>query len=248
MEHVDGRPTESRDATQLLTRNAELGEYFSLPPAAGTNWMRFPDLLSHETLSSFVNLTRIAIAQYSRCRPDEISPRLAASSFQLGIAARLLSPLLGAMICDNALPGIRPDNLFWCSAGHYPTFGARGAMSLEVGTDQQLAQLLSDRIITPIIAPLNSALRTVAALPPKVAWGNVASAANGAVTVMSMSRPHLEQAGRSVVQALTETQILTGTAVFRSGKFLRQNCCLFYQAPRSGLCGDCVLARSETSL
>ncbi|MGB7360913.1 MAG: (2Fe-2S)-binding protein [Mycobacterium sp.] len=30
-------------------------------------------------------------------------------------------------------------------------------------------------------------------------------------------------------------------ATYTQGRFVRRSCCLFYQAPRAGLCGDCVL-------
>lgn len=80
------------------------------------------------------------------------------------------------------------------------------------------------------------------ALSRKVMWGNVMSAANGAVTVMALSQPQYESRGRELVRALMETENLSGTARFEHNKFVRRSCCLFYLAPNSGLCGDCVLA------
>ena len=227
--------------------NAELGEYFILPRAEGSQWRSHSDLLSGPNLISFVDLTRTAIANSCQCDLDQISLRVAASAFQLGIASRVLSPLIGTIICNNALPVIDPSNLYWRSAGHHPTFSVGDTTLLEVHSTEHAAQALSDYILKPIVAPLNDGLRTLASLSPKVAWGNVVSAANGAVTVLSMSRPHLQQAGRDLVRALTETQALSGTGAFNHGAFRRRSCCLFYQVPGSGLCGDCVLTGPETS-
>jgi ferric iron reductase protein FhuF len=38
---------------------------------------------------------------------------------------------------------------------------------------------------------------------------------------------------------------LAGTGSFTGDRFTRRSCCLYYQAPRSGLCGDCVLVTSQ---
>ncbi len=72
-------------------------------------------------------------------------------------------------------------------------------------------------------------------------WGNVISAANGAVTVMSQTRPECEQPGRALIAALMATDQLAGAAAHIDGTFRRRNCCLFYLVPGAGYCGDCVL-------
>jgi ferric iron reductase protein FhuF len=101
-------------------------------------------------------------------------------------------------------------------------------------------------VLTTILGPLNDALRSATALSAQVTWGNVMSAANGAVTVLAMSRPECESRGHAVVRALMDTEHLRGTGSFVQGKFIRQSCCLFYLAPRSGLCTDCVLASDRS--
>lgn len=40
---------------------------------------------------------------------------------------------------------------------------------------------------------------------------------------------------------LSITARLRGTAEFAGGRFRRRSCCLFYQVPGGGYCGDCVL-------
>ena len=107
--------------------------------------------------------------------------------------------------------------------------------------------MISDSLLATIVGPLNETLKTTASLSDRVSWGNTISAANGAVTVMAMSRPDLEQSGRALVRALLDIGPLHDTGDFDGGRFVRHSCCLFYQAPSGGLCGDCVLTVSGGS-
>jgi ferric iron reductase protein FhuF len=81
---------------------------------------------------------------------------------------------------------------------------------------------------------------------PRILWGNVASAVNGAATMLARARPGLSAAAYAFTTRLLSTPPLTATADHASGTFRRHTCCLIYQAgapdaPRT-LCGDCVLA------
>lgn len=105
----------------------------------------------------------------------------------------------------------------------------------------EAAGVIAESALSEIFVPLNEKLSCVVSLSPKISWGNVTSAANGAVTVLAMARPDRERAGRDLVAALLDTTLLHGTGTFDAGAFTRRSCCLFYQAPQSGLCGDCVL-------
>jgi hypothetical protein len=237
------------DAATLLAHTARLGEYFALPGAGdrgGPRWHPLPSLLDEATIRDLVDRTRQAITTAMKCDLNEVSVRLAASSFQVGIAARILSPLMGAAICYSAVPILNRESLRWRSAGHAALFAADEIGFDEIGfvrvTDPaEAARVIAESALSEIFIPLNEILASAVSLSPKISWGNVASAANGAVTVLSMARPDLERAGRTLVQALLDTPLLSGTGTFDAGAFARRSCCLFYQAPRSGLCGDCVL-------
>ena len=226
----------------LRAKTAEIGEYFALAQAVGADWRALPLLYDDITLGDFVVRTRAAVATSSRCDPGEIPLRLAASSFQLGITARLLSPAVGAATCFGVVPALNRQSLRWRpTPTHHPQFAVAGADWIEAPTPRHAADLIAGSLLTEILAPLNDKLHTLTSLSPQVTWGNVISAANGAVTVLAMTRPHHEAAGRALVRALMDTAPLAGTATFTGGRFVRRSCCLFYQAPRSGLCGDCVL-------
>jgi hypothetical protein len=99
--------------------------------------------------------------------------------------------------------------------------------------------------VVPALAELGGHLDRLFALSTRVTLGNLASAANGAVTVLGMTRPALLAPGRALVRALVAAGPLAGTGSFTGDRFTRRSCCLYYQAPRSGLCGDCVLVTSQ---
>lgn len=232
------------DAATLLAHTAGLGEYFALPNAGdhgGPPWHPLPSLLDETMIRDLVDRTRQAITTAMTCDPNEVSARLAASSFQLGIAARILSPLMGAAICCSAVPILDRESLRWRSAGHAAHFAADEIGFVNVAGPAEAAGVIARSALSEIFIPLNEMLSSAFSLSPKISWGNVSSAANGAVTVLSMTRPDLQRAGRTLVQALLDTPLLSGTGTFDAGSFARRSCCLFYQAPRAGLCGDCVL-------
>lgn len=237
------------DRAALLAKTAEIGEYFALAPADGDQWQALPLLLDDATVVDFVARTRSAIAASTRCEPHDIPVRLAASSFQLSIAARLLSPVVGAASCFGVVPWLTSSSLRWrATSEHSPHFALTDTELVVAPTPEHGAGLISESLLAQVLAPLNDKLNACVSLSPQVTWGNVISAANGAVTVLAMSRPHHEAAGRSLVRALLDTEPLAATATITNGRLVRRSCCLFYQAPRSGLCGDCVLAASDTSV
>ncbi|WP_199253839.1 (2Fe-2S)-binding protein [Mycolicibacterium mengxianglii] len=255
MDSVPASPAESTapDDTMLRAKTAQLGEYFSLPAPGEGRWQELPALLDETNLMHFVDRTRAAIASSAGCDKTSIPMKLAASSFQLGIAARLLSPSIGAAVCFGAVPLLTSAALRWQATDHHaPQLATAEIDWLPVDSAAQAARLISESVLTTILRPLNDALRAVMSLSLQVSWGNVSSAANGAVTVLAMSAPQREAAGRSLVRALLTGRPLAGTGSFVGGTFIRGNCCLFYLAPRSGLCGDCVLrsaggSHSDTS-
>jgi hypothetical protein len=236
------------DHTWLRAQTAKLGEYFTLPSAEGHGWRTLPQLFDDAVLLDYVDRTRNAIATSSQCGSDDIPLKMAASSFQLGIAARLLSPLVGAASCFNAVPMLNNGSLVWQpTSRHHPQFAVTNPNWVPASTPAQAADLIIASAINGALGPLNDRLKVLVSLSQQVTWGNVVSAVNGAVTVLAMSRPQDESAGRAVVQALLRAGPLVDTGDFVRGAFVRRSCCLFYQAPRSGLCGDCVLAVSGGS-
>jgi hypothetical protein len=233
----------SPDSAALRAQTADLGEYFALSAPGEGEWRAWSTFYDAANLVGLVDRTRHAIAASANCDTARIPVRLAASSLQLGVTARLLSPVVGAATCFGVVPLLTSTSVLWqVSADHPPRLGTAALEWVSAPTTSRAATLISESILATIIRPLNDALRSAVSLPSHVAWGNVTSAANGAVTVLSMSRPQDERRGRALVRSLMAAPPLAGTGSFTNGTFVRRSCCLFYLAPHGGFCGDCVLA------
>lgn len=233
----------ARNPESLDSPVAELGEFFALPVADGDSWLPIATLLNDAaTMREYTRRARSAIAASMRVGVADVPVKAAASSVHLSIVARLLSPVVGAATCLPTFPLLTAKTLFWQrTSSHRPALGAAGAMCATVIGPRQSADAIADSVVHNVLRPLNETMRLAAALSPRVLWGNVASAANGAVTVLALSRPGDEPRGRALVAALIATDQLREAAQIHDGQFLRRNCCLFYQVPGAGYCGDCVL-------
>ena len=230
------------DGAALLARTAEFGPYFAIPAVAADAGEGVAALVCDEAaVLEFVDRTQAAIAESMACERSRIPLRMAASSFQMGVVSRLLSPVLGAATLGAGVPLLTEASVRWLgSTGHAPRFGVAG---LEwAPPSDRAAEAIAASVLASLVGPLTDTLAATVGLSPRISWGNAVSAANGAVTVLAMTRPDLEPAGRALVQDLLTTEPLLGTAHFTDGRFVRRSCCLFYRAPGGGLCQDCVLA------
>lgn len=230
------------DGAALLARTAECGPYFAIPAVAAGAGEDVAALVCDEAaVCEYVDRTQAAIAESMACARSRIPLRMAASSFQMGVVSRLLSPVLGAATIGARVPLLTEGSVRWLgSAGHAPRFGVTG---LEwARPSDRTAEAIATSVLAALVGPLTDTLAAAVGLSPRISWGNTASAANGAVTVLAMTRPDLEPAGRALVQDLLTTEPLRGTAQITEGRFVRRSCCLFYRAPGGGLCQDCVLA------
>jgi ferric iron reductase protein FhuF len=237
------------DRAALLAKTAELGAYFAVPSLDSGEGADLAGLIADEaTVREFVDRTRTAVATSMHCDRGDVPQRMAASSFHLNVVARLISPVVGAATVCGEVPLFTPDSVTWQPTnGHSPQFGTTDLQWASGPTATRAAEVISASILATVVGPLNRTLASTHGLSSQVSWGNTVSAANGAVTVMAMSRPALEQPGRALVRALLDTETLTRTGEFVGDRFVRRSCCLFYQAPRGGLCQDCVLAVSDGS-
>lgn len=235
------------DTTRYLAELAGLGEYFALRVADGDEWHCLADLFTDQSVTRQVARMRTAMAESAGCAVERVPVRVAASSFQLGVAARLLSPVIGSVLCFRAVPVLDHRSARWRpSAGAAPQFAVTGPVWVGVTTDRAAADVIATSVLAALTG-LGARLDALMSLSSQVTLGNLASAANGAVTVLAMSRPELRVPGRALVRALLDTAPLSGTGTFTADQFRRRSCCLYYQAPSSGLCGDCVLAVAATS-
>jgi ferric iron reductase protein FhuF len=96
--------------------------------------------------------------------------------------------------------------------------------------------------------PLRSVVQAVStmSLSPRVVWGNVASAVNGAASALAAAAPDHAHQGRSLAILLLRHPALRQTSSGEPGTvgFRRRSCCLIYRAAPDAdgaVCGDCVL-------
>ncbi|WP_033295621.1 (2Fe-2S)-binding protein [Amycolatopsis jejuensis] len=216
---------------------AGLGPFFTVdthaagePPAP---WRPLPEVLDDgPVLRERIAQNRAVLGG------DFVELRVAASIAHLGLAARLLSPALGLAVGA----GVVPD---YSTAWWQPTLGGAFPLSLTenhvAGPD--LAATFAEHVVRGPLARLDTALAGFS-LSGTIRWGNVASALNGAVTVLRAERPEWTDRLTGIVAALEDLPELAGTATREHGRFRRRSCCLFYRAApdRDGpKCGDCVL-------
>jgi hypothetical protein len=227
-----------------LARAAELGPYFQWAPLdTPSSWRPWADLADGDVLADRVSAARGALATMSGLPESSLPERAVASVAFLGYAARVLSPLVGAVALTGTLPVV--DSLWWrpVPAGPLPIAYA-GAGTATAADAPTLMRTAVGALLTPVL----DACRTRFRLSPLVLWGNVASALGGAASMITDADPAAGLRATSLVAAMLGLAPLTGTATLvrpdpaHARRFLvRNNCCLYYRIPGGGTCGDCVL-------
>lgn len=220
---------------------SRMGGYFALP-TVGPGAVRYRQLATLEVATQFVDATRAAIAASARVPVEAIEHRVAASSFHLAVAARLMSPIIAAALRHHVIPLLTADNVHFSTQNHTPVFCVAD-VDLHAVHDLDAAAREISALLPDLFEPLNRTLHRMATLSPQISTGNVVSAANGAVTVLAMTHPHIEPAGRALVGALLAGSPLADAGRMEREIFTRRSCCLFYKVPGAGLCGDCVITR-----
>ncbi len=233
-------------AARLLADLAALGPYFAVDVHRPGSPLRPPwqplDALigSPDALADRIGEVRERLAAAAGCPAAAVEFRVAASIAQLGLCARLLSPALGAAAAGRTLP-VDVGQARWV-----PALG--GPFRLSLAEDAVAAGAGPAGIAALLAGPIAQIVRAVEAMAvsPLVLWGNVASAVNGAATMIAAARPDLAGPAADTAAAMLASPALTGTYQGRPLRgFRRRNCCLIYRLSpeRPAYCGDCVLGR-----
>lgn len=222
-------------------RVARLGEYFSPAEPVGCGWRPLTELLDDDALADVAEATRRAMAGYAGTAVADVPARVATSSLQLSIASRLLSPLVGCFATGAGVPLLTADVLRWRRVAHTVHFAVDAVDWADARDSAVAAEAIDVSLLSTVLEPLVDQLHSATALSRTVMWGNVISAAHGAVTVMGLADTGLVPAGTDLVRSMALRPRLRGTATMSAPGFRRRSCCLFYLAPNGGLCGDCVL-------
>lgn len=245
-----------------LAELAALGPYFGVAAHDPQSPLIAPwQPLSTLTGSSLVlrdriTLVRAALASAAGRQPEAVGFRVAASVAQLGVAARLISPALGGAACSGRV--LRMDQ---ATARWQPVLAGAFPLSLPTadhtflpcdgpGEDDVLASELARRVINGPVRSVTEMTATMS-VPQAVLWGNVASAINGATSMIVTARPDLDARARAISSALLRQPPLADTydGAPASG-FRRRSCCLIYRitsAARAKFCADCILLRPSRS-
>ncbi|WP_405834123.1 (2Fe-2S)-binding protein [Streptomyces sp. NBC_00105] len=216
----------------VLRRLAAVGPFFTVPYGAEPPGPGFRPLtaLYGERLGPYVT----EVGRRIGSGPG----RVAASTAQLGIASRLWSLGLGCAALAGRVPDLAADRVWW-------RLPAAGSLELWLPEPADLpAETLGETVLGNL-AVLDAGLRERFAVSQKVLRGNAASGLVGALRVLIDRVP----GGAAVALAgalLAEGGALAGTGTFIHEEglgvaFVRRSCCLYYQVPGGGLCGDCVL-------
>lgn len=175
--------------------------------------------------------------------------RVAASVTHLGLVARLVSPALAVAVTTGELLTLDLGNVRW-----QPTLGGAFPLSVPLpagtgtgGYDRGLlACLLARQILDGPIRDLVQATVPLS-VSRRILWGNVASAVNGALSVIATRQPRWAEQARALLSRLLDQPPLQDTSITTTtGTFRRRSCCLIYRAaPRAtaAVCGDCILSR-----
>ena len=260
-------------AARLRADLAALGPYFAVDvhrPGAPLRspWQPLGELIgSPDALAARIGEVRGRLAAAASCPAADVEFRVAASIAQLGLCARLLSPALGAAALGQALP-VDTAQARWVPALGGPFRLSLPASTAEASTAEastaeastaeastaeastaEASTAAGTAAIGELLAgPVAQIVRVVEAMAvsPQVLWGNVASAVNGAATMIAAARPHLTDAAAEAAAAILTYPALTGTYQGRPlAGFRRGNCCLIYRLSpeRPAYCGDCVLGQ-----
>ena len=242
-----------------LPSHPELGPYFALTPESALPDHRpLPELLCAAALTPRVEAAARTLGVLHE-------RRVAASVLQLGLASRLISPLLAAATLDRRLPIVTGGDLRWADAAgslvplavraaHVRVAGARddqksapaACVSVAGDPDVRARQEWSSALIDGPIAQLVAAGGAFG-VSPTIGWGNVVSAANGALAQIRRSYADAPALAAEALVAATPQPSRHHTGGLGRESFRRRSCCLYYRAHPGGYCGDCVLARHRST-
>jgi hypothetical protein len=180
---------------------------------------------------------------------DAVPVRVAASVAQLGLTARLVSPAIALGLVTGLVPDLALARVRWqpVLGGAFPMSILEPAAHLEAPELDKLARELADQVLDGPVRELVEAILRFS-VSPRILWGNVASAVNGATTMIAANRPGWAARARELTELLLVRPPLRGTGTWtEDGRFRRRSCCLIYQVGSSpaAVCGDCVLVRDQ---
>jgi ferric iron reductase protein FhuF len=168
--------------------------------------------------------------------------RIVASITYQGLAARLVSPMVGAAALHGVVPRWSADSVHWRRAvvGPWPLWESEERPARPTG--ERLAGAVREALVGPHLLALEAAVRAQVSVSERTLRGNATSAVVAAGRLVARCRPVAAARAESVVRGLLAHDALADTGTLGEGwAFRRRSCCLYYRLPEGGTCGDCVL-------
>jgi iron complex transport system ATP-binding protein len=226
--------------TAALAKLAEVNGYFAVGTGSvDGDWRSLRQLYTDRDLLD-------GIVKRVQARMSGAERRVAASSVFFGLAARLSSVGIGAVVGHRLLPELAADELLFREVD--------GQIELHIERPvgwqgDELAPLLADMILDAHLSPLTDALHRLGPISSELLRGNAASALLGAAGVYDRHQA-TDSTGPAwqLARSLCDDQRLHGAIKFDGRSYRRTSCCLFYRTPGGGLCGDCALTRIPDTL
>ncbi len=220
-----------RSCVALLTELADISPYFAVGAGpVDEGWRPVRQLYTDSALLD-------GIVDRVGARMDVAEQRVAASTFFLGFAARLWSIGLGALAGHRLLPDLDAEHLLFRESDGQIQLHIEHPVAWQ-GDD--LEPMLADMVLEWHLAPLSAALRRLGPISDGLLRGNAASALLGAARVFD--RNATAGPGWQLARRLCSDERLSAAVRFNGVSYRRTSCCLYYRAPRGGLCGDCGMA------
>lgn len=232
----------------LLDELPGLGPFFEVDShpansAVTEPWHSMSELVDgSDVLLGRVLGVRERLAAMGGLPPEAVETRVAASVAHLGVVSRLVSPALAMAVLGGVVPDLALADTRW-----QPVLGGPVPLSVRVPPPPrpgELPVLLADQVLGGPVRALGAAFEGLS-VSVQVLWGNVASAVNGATTMIVKARPDHAARARALTSAVLARPPLRGTSTITQGRFRRRSCCLIYRAAPNAagqVCGDCVLA------
>lgn len=214
----------------VLAKISDINGYFAIGTGpVDSGWWSVQQLYTDpELLDGIVDRVQKRIGAAER--------RVAASIFFLGFAARLWSIGVGAVVGHRLLPELAAEEVLFREVDGQTELHIERPVGWQ-GDD--LEPMLADMVLDSHLVPLSTALHRLGPISREVLRGNAASALLGAARVFD--RNATNGPGWQLARRLCSDERLSAAICFTETAYRRTSCCLYYRAPRGGLCGDCVL-------
>jgi hypothetical protein len=245
--------------TAVVRDLASFGPFFAVhthtPGSAPRKpWRAMSELVEDpEILKDRVAAVRARLAAATGQPPNAVELRVAASVTHLGLVARLISPVHAVAVTSGALLEVNLPSTWWQPqlGGAFPLSVPRHVHADAINRDakfERLACMLATHILN---GPIRNLVQATMALSVSahILWGNVASALNGAASMIATCQPAWTDRSRLIASLLLDQPPLRHTSTNSvNGSFRRRSCCLIYRTTPNtpaAVCGDCILFHGE---